>query len=394
MQFNFDEIIDRHNTNAIKVDRCKRLFGTENIIPLWVADMDFRTPDFILDAIEKRLTHPILGYTDIPAEFIPSYIKWMADHHQWHLQPEWIGFVPGVVTGITFAIQSLTEIGDEIIVQPPVYYPFIHVVNKNDRKLVYNQLKVSQEGKFEMDFNDLENKITPKTRMLIMSNPHNPGGKVWNKETLEKLAEICSKNQIIVISDEIHADMTINGNKHIPFATVSKNAAEISVTLTAPTKTFNIPGLLSSSYIIINEIIRAKYTRFAEQIEVTSGNIFAYVATLAAYQKGEEWRKQMLDYVVGNINYVVDFLDKNIPQIKPMIPEASYLVWLNCRGLGFAKTDEINRFFVEKAGLGLNIGTVFGPGGEQHMRLNVGCSRKVLEKAMSQLKNAVEQLNK
>jgi cystathionine beta-lyase len=322
-----------------------------------------------------------------PKEFYPSLMNWIKDHHQWELKRSWIGFLPGIVPGLSFAVQSLTVPGDEVIVQPPVYYPFFHVVKNNNRVVINNPLKETN-GRYEMDFDDLESKITPKTKMFILCNPHNPGGRVWKAETLKQLADICAKHNIIVVSDEIHADMVLGDHKHIPFATVSESAARISLTFMAPSKTFNMPGLISSSYIIPNEELRKQFVDFLEASELIGGNIFAYAATVAAYEKGEEWRKQMLDYVQGNIDYVVDFLKNNISQIKPMIPEASFLVWLNCEELGM-NTDELFEFFAKKAGLGLNKGTTFGQGGEYHLRLNVACSRLILKKAMKQLSSAV-----
>ncbi|MEA4935100.1 MAG: PatB family C-S lyase [Paludibacter sp.] len=387
MNYNFDEIIDRRNTNAVKLERCKALFGTEDVLPLWVADMDFKTPDFVLDAIQKRLQHPILGYTIPHHNFFDLFVSWVENHHQWKLNKSQVGFVPGIVPALAFAVQCFTNPGDEIIVQPPVYYPFFNVIQNNDRKLVYNQL-LEKNNKFEMDFEDLEQKIGPATKMLILCNPHNPGGRVWSLDTLKKLDELCAKHKILVVSDEIHADMILPGNKHIPFATVSETARYNSVTFMAPSKVFNMPGIISSFYIIPNQTLKNKFAGYLEALEVNAGNIFAYQATVACYEKGEDWRVAMLDYVQGNVGYVVDYLAKNIPQIKPMIPEASFLVWLDCEHLGM-DTDELYQFFVGEAGLGLNKGTVFGPGGEYHLRMNVACSRKVLEQAMSQLKKAV-----
>lgn len=386
--YNFDEKIDRRNTDSVKVERCKALFGTEDVLPLWVADMDFRTPDFILNAIKNRLEHPILGYSMPPQNFYSLIIEWIKEHHNWDLKREWIGFLPGIVPGLSFAVQCFTVPGDEIIVQPPVYYPFFHVIEKNHRSVVYNQL-IEVNGKYEMDFENLELKISSKTKMFILCNPHNPGGKVWSKETLKRLDEICSKNNILVISDEIHADMVFSDYTHTPYATVSESAANNSATFMAPSKVFNMPGLISSSFIIPNKKLRDKFVDFLEASEMGGGNIFAYAATVAAYENGEDWRIQMLNYVQKNIDFVSNFLKKNIPEIKPMIPEASFLVWLDCTKLGM-ETEELFQFFVQKVGLGLNKGTIFGPGGESHLRLNVACPRSVLEKAMKQLKVAVK----
>ena len=386
--YDFDEVIDRRNTGAIKVERCKTLFGTEDVLPLWVADMVFRTPDFILNAIRERLEHPILGYTMPPKKFYPLTVKWITDHHNWDVKRDWVGFLPGIVPGLAFAVQSLTNVGDEIIVQSPVYYPFFDVITNNHRVLVNNQLK-EVDGKYVMDLEDLERKITSKTKLFILCNPHNPGGRVWTKEELRQFAAVCEKHTITIISDEIHADMILPGNMaHTPLATVSEWAEQNTVTFMAPTKVFNMPGLISSAYIIPNTELRHKFAEFLEASEMNAGNIFAYIGAVAAYEQGEKWRVQMLDYVKGNIDYIVDFLKKNIPQVKPMIPEASFLVWLDCKDLGM-ETDELHQFFSLKAGLGLNKGTVFGPGGEYHLRLNVACSRSILEKAMKQLQSAV-----
>ncbi|MBP1677921.1 MAG: aminotransferase class [Bacteroidetes bacterium] len=391
MTYNFDEIIDRKGTNAIKTDRCKLLFGTEDVLPLWVADMDFRTPDFILDAIKKRLDHPILGYTGTGKDFYPLMQKWIAEHHQWDIKREWIGFLPGIVPGLAFAVQSLTQPGDEIIVQPPVYYPFFNVIKNNKRTLIYNELK-EENGRFVMDTGDLEKKISNKTKMLILCNPHNPGGRVWTKSELAKMAEVCQKHDIIIVSDEIHADMVLPGNtRHTPFATVSEWAANHSVTFMAPTKVFNMPGLVSSGYIIPEPKLRERFASFLEASEMNSGNIFAYIGAMAAYEHGEAWRLEMLDYVQQNIEFVNNFVKANVPQVEAMIPEASFLVWLNCEKLGMS-TEDLHKFFSLKAGLGLNKGTIFGPGGEYHLRLNVACSRKILEQAMQQLKTAVDKL--
>ncbi len=388
MKYNFDEVIDRRNTGAIKVDRSRVLFGTEDVIPLWVADMDFATPPFILDAISERLHHPILGYSKMPENMLSLFVEWVKNHHQWDINEAWTGYVRGIVPALSMAVQCFTEKGEEVIVQPPVYYPFFNVINYNDRIVIHNPL-IEVEGRFEMDFDAFEKSITEKTRMFILCNPHNPGGRVWSKESLLKIDEICTSHNILVISDEIHADMVMSGYKHTPYATISESAANTSVTLMAPSKVFNMPGLISSSYIIPNPELRKKYVNHLAVSEMNQGNLFAYLATVAAYEKGEEWRLQMMDYVEANVKFVDDFLSKNIPQIKPMIPEASFLVWLDCKELGM-ETDELHQFFSLKAGIGLNKGTIFGIGGEYHLRLNVATPRSVLEKALNQLLIAIQ----
>ncbi|HPS10170.1 MAG TPA: PatB family C-S lyase [Paludibacteraceae bacterium] len=393
MKYNFDELIDRRNTGAVKTDLCKKMFGTNDLIPLWVADMDFRTPDFIIDAINNRCKHPILGYTVPDEEYFNSIIRWIDARHGWKLERSWLGFLPGIVPGLAFAVNALTQTGDQIIIQPPVYPPFIQVPSKNGRELIYNPLKVV-EGRFEMDLKDLEYKITDRTRMFILCNPHNPGGRTWDADTLIKVAEICHKHGVLVVSDEIHSDMALPGNVHTPFASVSELAEQNSITYMAPSKTFNMAGLVSSSYIIPNSEIRKKFSDFMDNSELANGNIFAYVAAQAAYEKGTEWLSEMISYIQGNVDYIVEFLEKNIPQIKPMIPQASFLIWLDCAGLEM-NSHQLQEFMVKEARLGLNKGTTFGPGGEQHLRLNIGCSREVLKQAMEQLKSAINsRLNK
>ena len=393
MKYNFDELIDRRNTGAVKTDLCKKMFGTDDLIPLWVADMDFRTPDFIIDAINNRCKHPILGYTVPDEEYFNSIIRWIDARHGWKLERSWLGFLPGIVPGLAFAVNALTQTGDQIIIQPPVYPPFIQVPSKNGRELIYNPLKVV-EGRFEMDLKDLEYKITDRTRMFILCNPHNPGGRTWDADTLIKVAEICHKHGVLVVSDEIHSDMALPGNVHTPFASVSELAAQNSITYMAPSKTFNMAGLVSSSYIIPNGEIRKKFSDFMNNSELANGNIFAYVAAQAAYENGTEWLTEMIRYIQGNVNYIVEFLEKNVPQIKPMIPQGSFLIWLDCAGLEM-NSHQLQDFMVKDARLGLNKGTTFGPGGEQHLRLNIGCSREVLKQAMEQLKSAINsRLNK
>jgi cystathionine beta-lyase len=390
MKYNFDEIIDRHNTNCVKIEQCEEIFGTKDLIPLWIADMDFKTPDFVFEAIDKRNEHPILGYSLIPEKFNSTFKSWVKKQHNWDIEKEWLGFLSGIVPGLAFSVQIYSNPGDDVIIQTPVYPPFSRVVTNNGRSLVSNPVKVV-DGRFEMDFEDLERKITPKTKMLILCNPHNPGGKMWEPETLKKLASICSKNKIVVISDEIHADMGLWGKKHTPFASVSEEAAEISITFMAPSKSFNIPGVLTSVFIISNPVLRRKFNAFLMRNEIMHGSIYAYASTIAAYEKGNEWRKQMIEYIQNNIEFVMTFFESNIPQIKVMKPEASFLIWLNCEGLGL-KPEEIPEFFIKKAKLGLNDGRTFGEGGENCMRLNVACPKSILEKALKQLKMALSEL--
>lgn len=390
MKYNFDELIDRSNTNAVKLERCKVLFGSEDVLPLWVADMDFRTPDFIMDAIRERLEHPILGYTIAPKEYFPAMIRWIYEHHGWEIKPGQIGFVPGVVPALSYAVQCFTDKGDEVIVQPPVYYPFFNSIYKNGRTIVHNELK-EVDGKYIMNLEDFEAKITPRTKMFILCNPHNPGGRVWPRSELEQVAAICEKHNILVISDEIHADMVLPGcTPHTPFATLSDWAANHSITYMAMSKVFNMPSLISSLFIAPNKDLFNQLNDYLGVSEQNQGNIFAFIGALAAVEQGDEWRVEMLKYVQANFNYINEYFQTNIPQVKAMTPEASFLVWLDCSGLGFEDTDALHKFFSLEAGIGLNKGTIFGAGGEHHLRINIATPRANLEIAMEQLHKAVK----
>lgn len=386
--YNFDEVINRKGTSCVKYDGLKDAYqGKENLIPLWVADMDFATPDFIIDALKKRCEHPIFGYTFDDDEYYASILTWLHYKYNWKAEREWITYIPGIVKGIGLAVQCFTQPGDKVIIQPPVYHPFRLVPTRMGREVVYNPLKL-EDGVYKMDFEQLESLIDKDCKMLILSNPHNPGGIVWEKEALVKLAQICSAHGILVISDEIHAEMTYPQFRHHPFATVSPEAAACSVTFMAPSKTFNIAGIVSSYAIVPDAQLREKFYSFLEAGELNAGTIFAFAATKAAYTYGAEWLQQMRSYVIENVNFVDEYLKKNIPQIKAYRPQASFLIWLDCRELGLSQPDLVH-LFEDKAGLALNDGTMFGKEGEGFMRLNVGCPRSILSKALESLKKAI-----
>ena len=386
--YNFDEIIDRKGTSCVKYDGLKNAYqGKENPIPLWVADMDFATPDFIVEALKKRCEHPVFGYTFDDDEYYESIQTWLDYKYHWKTEREWISYIPGIVKGIGLAVQCFTQPGDKVIIQPPVYHPFRLVPTRMGREVVYNPLKL-EDGVYKMDFEQLESLIDKDCKMLILSNPHNPGGVVWEKEALVKLAQICSAHGILVISDEIHAEMTYPQFRHHPFATVSEEAAACSVTFMAPSKTFNIAGIVSSYALVPDTRIREKFYSFLEAGELNSGTIFAFTATKAAYTYGAEWLQQMRSYVIENVNFVDEYLKKNIPQIKVYRPQASFLVWLDCRELKLTQP-ELVQLFEDKAGLALNDGTMFGKEGEGFMRLNIGCPRSILNQALESLKKAI-----
>ena len=388
MKFDFDKVIERKGTGAIKTDALKGIFGRDDLTALWVADMDFETPGFITDALKKRLEHSLYGYTAEPEEYWPTVIKWIEEHHQWKVRKEWLTFIPGIVKGIGMAINALLEKDEKVIIQPPVYHPFRLVPLGNNRNVVYNPLHENEDGSYSMDLENLEYVCDEKCRMLILSNPHNPAGIVWPRETLQQLASFCYRRGIIVISDEIHCDMALFHNKHIPFASVSDEAAACSITFGSPSKTFNIAGIVSSYAIVPSESLREKFFGWLHANELCAAPLFSPIATIAAFKYGEDWRRQMLEYVEGNIEWICGFCAENLPQIKPLKPQASFLVWLDCRALGLEHETLVD-LFVNKARLALNDGETFNPGGQGFMRLNVAVPRSVLSEAMVRLRDAV-----
>lgn len=388
MKYNFDHIIDRNGTRSVKTDNVKSVFGHEDILPLWVADMDFRSPPAITEALRKRAEHGVFGYTMPGEDYYAIISDWLHNRHNWHVRKEWLTFVPGVVKGLAFAIDTFTQKGDRIIIQPPVYHPFRIVTNQLEREPINNPLLI-ENGRFKMDIEGLKKNVAENNcNLMILCNPHNPGGTIWSIEELKEVAEICYDNNILVVSDEIHADLALPGYRHTPFASVSEKAKENSITLMAPSKTFNIAGLISSYAVIPNAQIRKKYMAYLKPRELTQGTLFAYEATRVAYQECEDWLEELRVYLQKNVEFVADFLSKEIPQIKPMIPQASFLVWLDCRELHLSQ-EKLVDFFVNKAKLALNNGVMFGVGGEGWMRLNVGSPRAVLEKALNNLKKAI-----
>ena len=389
--YNFDQIIDRKGSGDIKHDALKPRWGRDDLLPLWVADMDFATPPFIVDALRKRLEHPIFGYTTTPNELWQSIIDWQQHQHQWTVQREWLTFIPGIVKGIGFVINVFTHPGEKVIIQPPVYHPFRLTPLANGREVVFNPLKRNAKGYYEMDFDNLEAVCDEQCKVFALCNPHNPAGQTWSKETLQRLADFCYERNILVISDEIHADMALFGNRHTPFATVSQRAADISITFGAPSKTFNMAGIVSSFAIVPNAELRTKFFRWLAANELNEPTIFAPIATIAAFTQGDEWRKQMLKYIEGNVLFVEAYCKKHIPGVKPLRPQASFLVWLDFTELKLDHAQLLD-LCVDKAHLAMNDGEMFGPGGESHMRLNVGTPRAILQQALEQLAEAVKSM--
>ena len=384
MRYNFDEIIERRGTGALKWDGLQERYGKPDLLPVWVADMDFATPDFIIEALRKRLDHPVFGYTMIPDEYFTSIRQWLKNLHGVDVPAEWITFIPGIVRGIGMAINCFVKDDEKVIIMPPVYHPFRLVPQYNGRRVVFNPLRRLPDGRYEIDFENLAEVADDKCRMLILSNPHNPAGIAWDKDTLARLAEFCVERDIIVISDEIHSEMMLRGKKHIPFYSVSDAARKCGITFAAPSKTFNMAGIVTSYAIVADDSLRRRFYTFLAANEINDPTLFAPIATIAAYTQGDEWRKQMLEYVEDNIDFVVDYCKQNLPGIKALKPDASFLVWLDCRGLGL-NHEQLIDFFENRCGLALNDGEMFGPGGEGFMRMNVGAPRSVIRQALKKI---------
>ncbi len=389
MTYSFDDCPSRKGSASVKYDLRQMFFNTDDVIPLWVADMDFRTPAFIMDAVRKRAEHEILGYSIRPQSFFDAIINWNQKRHQWKVENETILFSPGIVPALNMAVEAYTEKGDAVLVQPPVYFPFFNAVKDFERLLIENPLRLSN-GRLNIDFEDFEQKIVDNNvKMFLLSNPHNPGGTVWTEEELQRMGEICLKHSVLVLSDEIHADLIFEGHKHTPLASVSEKIAANTITAMAPSKTFNIAGLATSYMIISNPDLRGKFEKTINRWHVGNGNIFGNVALEAAYNYGEEWLEELMAYLKGNITYVHNFIAEHLPRIKVVFPEATYLVWLDCRGLKLGD-DQLRDFFIQEAGLGLNEGRSFGTGGSGFMRLNIAAPKSLIEKAMGQLKTAYD----
>ena len=386
MTYNFDELIDRRHTGSVKWDGMKNAFGRDDLTAMWVADMDFRTPPFVMDALRQRLEHEVLGYA-MPCEGWDTTIcHWLQKRHQWEVRPDWLTFVPGIVRGQAFALLCFTNPGDRVLVMTPVYHPFFLVTERLKREAVRSPLDL-RDGHYHIDFDRLRHDLQG-CKALVLCNPHNPGGRVWTVDELRRIAELCQESGTLVISDEIHADLTLPPYKHHPFATVSPAAASNSVTFMAPSKTFNMPGVQSSFAIVPDDTLRARFQQFMEAGEFCEGHLFAYIGCKAAFEHGEEWLNQLLAYIQGNIDFTESYLRQHIPAIGMIRPQTSFLVFLDCRQLGLEQ-EALERLFADKARLALNTGTTFGEPGRGFMRLNVGCPRAALKQALDQLAEAV-----
>ena len=392
MTYNFDKIIQRKNTNSLKYDFAEKRGKPKDILPMWVADMDFQVPT----AVSKRLielgNHGIYGYSETGENYFNAVASWMKTYHNWEVQEEWLVKTPGVVFAIAMAIRALTQEGDAILIQQPVYYPFSEMVLENDRKLISNTLTY-KEGKYVIDFEDFESKIIEnQVKLFILCNPHNPVGRVWTKEELIKLGDICLKHHVMVVSDEIHQDFIYEGHKHEVFMNLKKAYEDITITCTAPSKTFNLAGLQISNIFIANQEIRDKIKKEITKVGYSQLNIAGIVACEAAYTEGREWLEELKSYLTDNLNFLRDFLGSYIPQIKLVEPEGTYLVWIDFRGLGL-EDHELQDLIVNKANLWLDSGTMFGSAGEGFERINIACPRSVLKQALEQLLRSIKALN-
>lgn len=384
--YNFDEIVPRQGTNSLKYDATEIYFKEKGLLPLWVADMDFKTPDFIIKAIKKRLEHEVFGYTFRPDSYFDAIIGWMKRRHSWDIKKEWISFSPGVVAGLTFAIETFSNPGDGVIVQPPVYFPFFDCVKGTKRKMIENPFKV-ENGRYTFDLEDLKAKIDENTKLLLLCNPQNPGGMVWTREELVALTDICLENDIMIISDEIHSDLIFEGQKHIPIASISEEVANNCMVSMAPSKTFNVAGLTTSLVIIPNKTKFLRYERTIGVGHLGMGNIFGSVALEAAYTHGDEWLSQMLDYLWDNYLLIEAFMKDKLPRVKVMKPEATYLVWMDFTDYGM-KNDALMKFLIENTKVALNDGGRFGTGGDGWLRINIGCPRSTIQEALNRLEKA------
>lgn len=390
LKYNFDQIIDRRQTSSVKWDFNQRVFGRGDILPMWVADMDFSAPEAVVEALVNRAKHGIYGYSDGMDSYYQALIDWMQVRHGWEIQRDWISFSPGIVPALNELVRCLTRPGDKILVQFPVYPPFFQAIQNHERELVSSQLTL-ENGRYAIDFADLEEKFACGVKMMILCNPHNPVGRVWDRVELERLGQLCLAHGVLVISDEIHSDLIYEGYRHIPFASLSPELALHSIVCTAPSKTFNLAGLQTSNLIIPNAKYRQAYRASLDLTGIHHPNLFGMTAMEAAYRQGGDWLDQLMTYLLGNRKFINSFLSQELPQIKVIQPEGTYLIWLDFRALGM-NPKALQKFLVHEAGVGLSAGYLFGPGGEGFARLNLGCARSVLAEGLQRIKTAVKGL--
>ena len=389
MKYDFDTVVDRSKNNAAKYDERIKKFGTDKVIPLWIADMDFKSPQPVIDTLTARAQEGIWGYTSRPASYFEAICNWQQRRHGWTIDRSLVSWSLGVVPALSMLVKLFTPEGSKVLIQTPVYGEFYDVSEAWNRTVVENRL-VEKDGKWTVDWEDFEAKL-PQVSMFLLCSPHNPLGIVWTREELTRMTDLCRKYGVLMVSDEIHSDLVFHGKTHIPTASLSEQVAGEVISCISGTKTFNLAGLQASTTVFPNMRMKELYDKAWMNMDIHRNNAFSLTAMEAAFKEGEEWLDQLLEYIDGNFNFIRDYCAAHIPQIKPNLPDATYLVWLDCRELGMSN-EELRRFMIEKAGLGLNEGWSFGRSLNGFMRLNAACSRKVLEQAMKQLEEAVKAL--
>jgi cysteine-S-conjugate beta-lyase len=382
----FDHVIERIGTHSVKWDLTDKIFGDEEVLPMWVADMDFEAPNEVISAIKERLDHKVFGYTAIPSTTPEAISQWVKKRHNWEINQDWISYNPGVVTAMTMAIQAFTEPDDKIVIQTPVYQPFFHIVEKNKRKLLTTE-NILQNGRYNMNFEQLEEILTPDVKILMLCNPHNPGGRVWSREELTKLGNLCVKNDILILSDDIHSDIIVGDQAYTPIASISEEIANQTITFIAPTKTFNLAGLQASVVIIPNKKLKGIFDNYQSSQGFFTLNALGVVGMEAAYLHGEKWLDELISYLKSNIRLLTEFVNEQLPKIRVIQPEGTYLVWLDCRKLGLSGK-EIEQLLIKKGKIGLEPGKKYGPGGEGFVRINLACSKTTLKEGLNRLKLA------
>ncbi|MFC4305007.1 MalY/PatB family protein [Cohnella boryungensis] len=386
MKYDFDRIIDRTGTASYKWDQSEKLFGRPDIVPLWVADMDFEAPREVVEAVTRRAEQGIYGYTVRTQAYYDAITGWLSRRHHWQIKQEWITSSPGVVPALSLMVLAFTEPGDGIILQSPVYYPFYDVIRMNGRTVVNNPLLL-KEGRYEMDYELLEKQAREGAKMLLLCSPHNPGGRVWTREELERVAEICNKYGVLVVADEIHQDLVFSGHKHTPYASLTEASAQNSVTCIAPSKTFNLAGLQSAIVVVPNADIRSKYNALLKTLSIHMEAYFGLTATETSYTHGDEWLDQLLVYLEGNLRALTEFAEKHLPGVKVMQPEGTYLVWMDCTAIS-DKPQQLKKLMFEEAGVAFSEGSVFGEQGAGYLRVNLACPRALLLEALEKFAEA------
>lgn len=387
-QVDFNIVVNRKNTNCLKYDFAARRGRPENVLPLWVADMDFKVAPEIIEAIEERTAHGIFGYSEVKESYFEAVSDWMEKKHGWRVESDWLVKTPGVVFALAMAVRAFTEPGDAVIIQRPVYYPFGEVIRDNGRRIVDNALELREDGKYHINFEDFEQKVKENhVKLFLLCSPHNPVGRVWTREELKRIGEICKKYDVIVVSDEIHEDFVLNG-KHQVFADISEDVGERTITCTSPGKTFNLAGLQVSNIWIANEKLRKKFEKQIAASGYSQLNTLGLTACEAAYRKGENWHRELLAYLKSNLNFLREFLQREIPEVKLIEPEGTYLIWLDFRKLGLTE-EQREELLTKKAGIWLDSGAIFGESGEGFERMNIACPRSILQDALERIERAV-----